>query len=147
MDFFTHEGVSLGEALEPILSSYLQRVLYYLRVVERITSRHPEVTTLIVPHSTRKVVPTSGPLAAMEIGALVDVCKKIGKEKNIEIQIVGIAPTIPDKHIHPKSYLRTLLLSCINESIRACVPQKPLRVFASEYWWHISPFIENMDKI
>ncbi|MEK7602520.1 MAG: hypothetical protein AAB472_03480 [Patescibacteria group bacterium] len=145
MSFFSYAGMHLGEVLEPMLSEYFQRILYYLRAVHAVLAVHADRTLLVTPHSCKEARSTSGPLAPFEIRIVANVISTIGKQRSLSVQLLGREPVTPTAHIYPRSLLRSYSLACINACTKFLTPQKPLRIYASEYWWHVAPFIQTMD--
>jgi hypothetical protein len=145
MAFFEYRNIRIAEALEPDFDSYLQLLLRRIHIVARVLLAHPFAKHIVVPCSKREVPPTSPPLTSFELNSLADVATFLGKPRNITVTVLGKCIS-PDaiRSFPPQSRLRFLALHMYNGFI-GLLPRRSLKLFASEYWSHIAPFIENMD--
>lgn len=137
MSFFQYRDISIGEALEPMLESYLSRLFYYVRLLERIKDTHPH-ESLYIPAISTNSPATAGPLAFFEQSALVDAARML----HLQVQTSSSPPT-PRKHLFPRAAWKSFFISLYN-SLVSIAPRRSLRIYASEYWSHIAGAISSM---
>ena len=147
MSFFQHKGLSIGEMIEGMLCNYLQTVQYYLFIYERIFSKHPDVTCVTIPYSVKEVYKTSGPLAPFQVQMVVAVGEFFAAQKGILCKPIGATHEAHIDVFPGVSFWRTLFLRIYNACIRLFAPRRTLRLFVSDYWKNIEPFIRNMDDV
>jgi glycosyltransferase involved in cell wall biosynthesis len=155
MDFFTYDAQKLGRAYEWVCRSYFWEVGYYADIVEYILKKHSDSARVWIPESFHIVTGASGVLAKYETRALIDIVTHIGKEKNIEVIIQPIsqsARTRGQARIWLSVFVRKTALffvTCLNlfNSLRIKVrsSEDSLRIFVSDYWRNVSPFISKLD--
>jgi len=145
MSFFTYKGLLLGEIVEVALCNYLEVVQYYLFIFERIFAVHPGVSRLVVPHSTKSASATSGPFAPALVQAVVAAAEFLATQKGIPFKTIGVSHTIYMEAFPPVRFWRTLFLRVYNFCISVLASRRPLRIFVSDHWSNIKPFIEKMD--
>lgn len=146
MDFFTHRGIRLAEASEPAIDGYLQFLFYYFLPLKKILHEAGETVSVVVPNKHVSVPQSSGSFTKYEITAITDLIYFLAKEKNITVIELGQAPMGAVLPFPPQPFLINALKT-YNFFMRAVGPRKPLRIFASENWYHIAPFIEKMDDV
>lgn len=146
MQFFEHKGIPLGEAFEPMIDIYLTRLAYWRSSLERVLDAAPEVTELVIPYSEASVMATAGSLASFETHAVVDAARSLAAERGLAFRSIGNAPHPPIRHLYPRSRLQEAAVALYNFFI-GLAPRRSLKVFASEYWRNIAPFIERMDDV
>lgn len=143
--FFTHKGIPLGEALEPMMESYIARFAYYRSLFERVLGAHSGAADLVVPYTMVVPAATAGPLARFEVQAAVDAARSLIPGRRLTLHTPGRPPPPLERHAHSRSRLKWFI-SAYNFIVRFA-PRKPVRIFASEYWRNIAPFMERMDDI
>ena len=143
MSFFEHAGIRLGQSVELVVDLYLEQVLFYLHIADRVLAAHPDTRQIIVPYSHVNTGSTSGPLAAFSLRAAVDAISYIASSRSIAVETSGMPPRIPE-HIPSSSRLRALFLKIYNVLIRIFAPRRKLKILVSDFWWHVEPFIRMM---
>lgn len=146
MQFFEHKCICIGEALEPMMSIYLGRLVYWRLALIQILDATPEVTELVIPWSDVGVSATGGPLSLFEVRATVDVARALAMERGLTFRTLGDAPQPVADHIYPRERMKETVVALYNRCI-SLAPKKPLKIFASEYWRNIAPFMEQMDDV
>lgn len=146
MQFFTHKDIPLGEAFEPMLEAYLQRLAYWRYALARILDAAPGISELVIPRSSTSVFATAGPLALFEVRSAMDAARSLAAERGLTFRALGDAPPPPSRSSCPRSYMREFTVALYNFFI-GFAPTRPLKIFASEYWRNIVPFIESMDDV
>ena len=140
MSFFSHTGIPIGEALEPMLAVYLSQVLYYARLYRALAQASPDV-------SVRFFAPivgagaSAGPLAYFEGWAAIDGARMA----QLNVSVEGYRP-VPRVHLSSRSFWRSLVVRLYNSVIRLA-PHRRMKLFASEYWSHIAPVMGKMDDV
>jgi hypothetical protein len=150
MHFFQHRNIPLGEAVEPAIDSYLQQLLYQIHTLQTVLSKHKDLTCIVVPHSTYPVPPTAGPFAAFEGSIVVDTIRFLGAQKQYGYKTECIGNALPVANVavfplQPRGLV--LLLRLYNAIISLLVPAQSLKLFASEYWTHISAVFDCVDDV
>lgn len=145
MRFFRHKNVSLGEALEPGFAIYLERLLYYQAIFERVLDANPGVH-LTVPYPSVQIPAVTGPLTHFEMRVAVDAARAASIKRNLPFNALGEAPQPPIQHIHPNSRWRGILVAFYNAVVEFA-PRRKIKVYATEYWRHIAPVIERIDDV
>lgn len=146
MQFFEHKCIRIGEALEPMVSIYLGRLAYWRYSFGRILDSVPEITEIVIPQNQTGVFSTSGPLALFEVRVAVDAARSIALERGLVFRVLGDAPQPPVQHLFPHSRLQNIAVAFYNACI-SLAPKRSLKIYASEYWRNVAPFIKNMDDV
>lgn len=137
MAFFEYEGIRIGEALEPMMEMYLSRLFYYVRIAAVLKEKYPEAH-IHIPTSFVGDASSAGPLISFEQWAVADAFRMAGLENTVQGERVA-----PPKHIFPRMVWKSLLVRAYN-MIVGFAPRRSLKIYASEYWSHIAPIIEQM---
>ena len=142
--FFRVSDISIGEALESSVDYYLQRLFYYLRAVDTVLAKHAEFEHLIVPYTTTPPILGGGPLVLHEQRALADAALFCARIHNRTIEFVGTAPTTATIETFPKASLPQRLFFTFYNTLVGITPRKKHKFFASEYWSHIKPAMDEL---
>ncbi len=146
MSFFVHQDIRLGEASEPAIEAYLQDLLYFFVPLQKILSSCDEVVSVVVPHRRVHVSASAGSFAQFESKGVVDAVRFLARHKGFNVEELGPAPTGKAMPFPAQPFTSTFLLFW-NFLARTFLPHKKLALFASENWYHIAPFLENMDDV
>ncbi len=145
MTFFRHGEVRIGEALEPPLRIYLQRVLRFAHHVEAVVEAHPHVAEIIIPEGGRRISYGAGPLAFFEARALTDAVRFVIARRGMHTRVIGQGASVPPSTVlHERITWRHRALRVLNALVRWSVPTRQIKIFASEYWSHIAPLLKHM---
>ncbi len=143
--FFSYRSVPLVNVFMPVLQVYLMSVLYFVDVITSITETYPHYRRLIVLPSVNILLETSGILAPLELTAAVDVARLVGKKYNIVIVVPELKNNVRQARIRMsvilfnlKRRLFGLFLFVLNVYVAVVVPQKRIRILASDLWKNIS---------
>jgi len=153
MDFFEYSGIKLGRIIDYSLSEYLLRVLYYLDIFAFILDRFGDGYIIYMPKSAKIISKTVGQLAVFEVAAPVKIMSFLAKNGNFKIKIIPCESKKIMKNklrVYVKSYLRSvflLLLKALNKMIYLFRSDTNMKIFVSDYWWHIDYFMTKMDNI
>lgn len=145
MTFFTHRGIRLAEAAEPAVGIYLERFLYHFIPLQKVFAEYTNITEVIVPHSSAVVQASSGPFTKFEITTVFDIVCALAKEHGYMLNKLGTPPSgevLP----FPPHMRSSIMFSIWNFCIRFLVPSRSIKIFASETWAHIAPFLSQMDN-
>ncbi len=145
MQFFEHKHIPLGEALESGCAIYLGRLLYYRAIFEQILNANPHAH-LIVPYPAARISAATGPLTHFEMRVVVDAAREMAMKRGLPFDTRGEAPLPPERHMHPGPRWHTAAVMLYNAVI-GLVPRRRIRIYASEYWHHIAPFMERMKDV
>ncbi len=148
MRFYAYQGINIGEVFEPMIDLYLEYLGRYTAIFKRI-AEIGEVKKLIIPHTTMRPTFKVAALVPFEFRAPVDAAILVGKQKGFEVQTIGtplnFVPISKKQRI--TRCFGILALAFYNACIRLCIRPRPLKLYASEYWFHIESFIEKMDDV
>lgn len=139
MKFFKYRDIPIGEALEPILmAEYLMKLFYYARIYTALKKMYPDAR-LSIPVIIKKDEPTAECLVSLERRAVVDAARMAG------FQIITLdKPVAPYKRAFFRTVLKSLFVRIYNALI-SFAPRRSIKIYASEYWSHIGPVMEQMD--
>ena len=146
MRFFEHKDIRIGEAFEPMVDIYLGRLAYWRYALERVLDASSGITELVIPHSEANISITAGALASFEMRVVVDAARSIAEERGLAFRALGEASQPPERLLDSRSLLQEAVVAFYNAVIRFA-PKRPLKIFASEYWRNVAPFIEHMDDV
>ncbi len=141
--FLTYKGISLGAVYEASLGHYFQQALAYVNAFERILARHPDAATLVVPHATAEVPATGGPLLRFEARVVVDAAAAVARRNGRRLETLGAPRAVPPALFPRRPLGRSLFLKMYN-ALMGLLPRKPVRLYVSDHWRNIRPFIERM---
>ena len=153
-DFFKHNEIKLGRIIGYSLGEYLLRILYYLDIFEIILQEFKGVDIIYMTEPTVKLSSTVGQLAKFEIFASVNTMAFLAQKNEIHFEIIICKPAIvmEKKLINDfvKSYSRNifiLLIKLLNSFISLFQTRSDMKIFVSDYWWHIDAFIMKMKSV
>lgn len=152
-NFFSHNDIPLGKIVGYSLGEYILRILYYLDIFEYILDQFKDVHTIYFPESTIKVSSTAGQLAKFEIRAGTDTMAFLSQKRGIAFRKISCL-----SYITTEKKLLNLMRSCVrdvfiwsikilNGIIYVFRTRGAMKIFVSDYWWHIDSFIEKMSGI
>ena len=140
MSFFKYKKVSLGETFEPMLDLHIQRVFYFCNTIGQILEEISGYDHVAIMHSSQKIRDTMSPIVPFSIRVPVDVTKYICTKKGIPFRAVGNEPRL----VESKQIKKQILVSRFYNFFISLLPRKRNKLFVSDYWGHISPFIDKM---
>lgn len=143
MKFFSIEKVSIGEALEPAIDSYLQLFLYVTHLLLELAKSHPDLNDLIVPASSNTTPSTGGPCTFYENHVYEIAAKQFEELKTVRVTLLNEKSDSQIAIFPSPSPFRKIALRLYN-SLWILVPRKKHRIYASEYWSHIAPVFSLM---
>ncbi|MBI3634349.1 MAG: CDP-glycerol glycerophosphotransferase family protein [Candidatus Yonathbacteria bacterium] len=152
-NFFEHEGIRLGRIIGYSLSEYLLRILYYLDIFEFIFNQFKNITLIHFPESVIKLSSTVGQLAPFEIRAGIDTMVFLSQKYGVPLNIILCPPNIIARrkfHKLTRSFTRNVFIWSIeflNKVISLFRSRGAMKIFVSDYWWHIDSFITKMNGV
>ncbi len=142
--FFKYHDFALGEFYEVAFQFYLERILYYVDIFSQISFGDVKEIWVV---ETQLVTPSSaGPFAILESSVVIDVLKMLCEQKSIYVKVIG-ARQSHRAMVLPKQWFVKYILKILNIFVGLVSSKKPLKIFISDYWWHVEPFIEKMDNV
>ncbi|MFZ3043651.1 MAG: CDP-glycerol glycerophosphotransferase family protein [Minisyncoccia bacterium] len=137
MTFFEYRGIRLGESPEPAFEAYVSRLLYYVRVYAALKKAYPHAR-FYIPVSVTGEMPTVAWPTSFELWAVVDAARMARLKGNFsrrpEASRVRLFSRMTGKLFLVRAY--NLLISLL--------PRRGFKIYASEYWSHIAPVMEQM---
>lgn len=152
-DFFKHHGIPIGGIVGYSLGEYLLRVLYHLDIFGFILDHIENVETIYMPESTVKLPPTAGQLAMFEIRTGIDTVTCLAQKRGIVLRIIPCPPNIVvGNGLRSFIWSRARnvfiwLIKILNGIISIFRKRTAMKIFVSDYWWHIDSFITKMNGI
>lgn len=153
MKIFEYESIHLGEILEPSLFFYLGGLVYWFFHFQKIFESNFKIKEIWICKSKAFIPPTSVPLAVFENALPVEIMVYLGRMRNVPVYTIEISSkaAIKNKWLNLKrkikKFLTELFFYFVNFIVTCVVRPKKIKIFASEYWWHIKPFMEKMKDV
>lgn len=147
LSFFEYKGIRLGEALEPGVDNYLQRVFYYLNHIEKVLRANAPIKEIVICHAGESVSRTAGAFALFEVRAPVDVVKFLAPQFDAIVRVLKTPPTLKGSLLESQKSWYSGFLKALNWIVVHSTHSRSIKIFASEYWRHIAPFITRMDDV
>lgn len=148
LSFYTSRGVALGETHIAIFQYYLDKLFHCFYIAEKILDTHPEIQTILVPRSTEAISPTFGPLVYYHVNAMATAWSALAAHRGLTMHEVGRRQRVLTELTLQQRLRRkmlTIVMRSYNFCAELCIPPKKLKIFVSDYWRHIKPFVEKMD--
>lgn len=140
MKFFEYQSIRIGEVVEPIMmAEYLAQLFYYVRIYRALKKGYSGAR-FYIPVITMEDLQTDDCLVHFEWRAVVDAARMAG----FEVTVLGKSIT-RQRRPRIKVSWKSLLVRMYN-FIMSFAPRRKLKIYASEYWSHIAPIIEQMDE-
>lgn len=151
--FFQHDGILLGEQHEGVILYYLEALVYYLAVLEQVFAHFSNATRVFIPQTFHHISGTADPVAFFRERLPEDVTKLLAKRRGIACESI-LTPT----YYHAKNIwhkVKTYALQFIfrglvrisNTLVTLFQKPRPIRIFASDPWSRLEPFIKNMPDV
>jgi len=147
-----YRGVSLMEPLRFSIHQYLQNLLYYVDVIERLMENIPNVECLVIPTSAASVLKVYSSLTIEESRIVCEAARLIAEGRGIRYESHETFSTaIRSKNRWQKwtfTFKRALFgasLSVLN-ALMALRPRRTIRVLASDYWRNIAPIMRELPE-
>lgn len=153
LNFFEHNGIHLGKIIGYSLGEYLLRVLYHLDIFEFILGQFKDIRTVYMPESVMKLPSTVGQLATFEVRAGIDVMSFLAQKRGVSLHIIPCTPDVMFRgglRSFKQSFTRGVFIRLIrvfNGIISIFRKRTAMKIFVSDYWWHIDSFITKMNGV
>lgn len=152
-NFFEHDGIHLGRIIEYSFGEYLLRILYHLDTFEFILGQFKNARTIYMPESLVKLPSTVGQLATFEVRAGIDTMTFLARKRGISLHIISCAPNVMVRgglRSFMQLFTRSVfirLIKVFNGIILIFRKRTAMKIFVSDYWWHIDSFITKMNGV
>lgn len=151
--FFKHDRILLGEQHEGMMLYYLETLVYYVAVLEQVFSHFPGAVRVSVPQSFHYISNTTDPVAFFKERLPVDVTQLLAKRRGIACESI-LTPT----YYHAKNVWHNIKTQALQSMLRILVrvsntlvtlfqKPRPIRIFVSDPWSRLEPFIKDMDDV
>lgn len=153
LNFFEHNGVQLGRIIGYSFAEYLLRVLYHLDIFEFVLNQFKDIGAIYIPESLMKLPSTVGQLAIFEVRAGIDTMSFLAQKRGIPLHIISCTPSVVMKgglRRFTQSFTRGVfirLIKVFNGAISIFRKRTAMKIFVSDYWWHIDSFIKKMNGV
>ena len=151
--FLEHDGIKLGEQYEVGVLYYIQTVYYWAAMLTRVLATHPQATYLSIFDTFSKVSPTADPTARFKERAAVDVLRLLAQKRGIPFEIipaparVAAGGRLQAWRTWAGQRLARVASATWNVLINFTSRSRPIRLFATDPWYRIKPFIKNMEDV
>lgn len=140
MKFFEYSGIRIGEVIEPIMmSEYLTKLFYYVRIYTALKKEYPGAR-LSIPAFIVEDTPADGCLVSFERRVVIDAARMVG----LESTVLGRPIESSKKQLSFRTTVKSLLVRTYRLFI-SFLPRHSFKIYASEYWSHIGPVMEQMN--
>lgn len=153
LNFFKHKDIHIGEIIEYSLGEYLLLVLYYIDVFSFIFDKSLNVDTIYISEPTTNLSSTVGQLARFEILAPLEIVKLLSHNRGLNVCAIPHSANIVSKrkfNMAVRVLIRRVFiigLKALNSVIAPFRHKNAMKIFVSDYWWHIDPFITTMSDV
>ena len=150
MDFFVNKNIRLGEIIEILFQFYLDQLIYGFYICDKIIKSSPRISSMLVPYSTVAIWSTSSPLVPSDLNVMPTAFKYYAEVKGIAFVNLGNKEVLRLKislFKQLKDKILKAMLYAHNIVVEFLVSPKPIKIFVSDYWRHIQPFITKMDDV
>jgi len=149
--FLSYRGISLSRLLTPSLQYYLSHFLYYLDIVASALEEPYDRVVLYASDVQEILAP--GVLDNFHTQSLPDAVRLVCKKRGIRVDTFSA--------FHYRSHYRDFLnkqifnlkralfgyaLWALNTYVRIVIPEKKIRILASEYWKNIESFMPKLPE-
>jgi len=150
--FFSHRGINLARLSTPTLQYYLTRLLYNFDIAAGALEAGYSRAVLFEPSGEDE--PLAGAVLELyNLRAFFDAVAAVCAQRGITLDAVR-APrqkSLRQERFARQRFIaqRALFGSCIralNVFVRAAVPEKKIRILASEYWKNLSPLMRELPE-
>jgi len=153
LNFFQHKGIPIGSVVEYSLGEYLLRILYYFDIFSYILDSAKNIDTVYVPESTVILSPTVGQLAKFEISAPRETVTFLARARGFDVQVFARPVSVASKkkfHRMARSWAKIgtrATFKLLNSVIAIFRKKSAMKIFVSDYWWHVNSFIPTMHNV
>ncbi|MBC7836237.1 CDP-glycerol glycerophosphotransferase family protein [Acetobacteraceae bacterium] len=152
--FLSYRDVNLVDVFVPVFQLYVIYMLYALDVMTTLAQKYPEYKNLVVLPPSQFVFETGGILAELENTGMTDAARLVGEKVGFTIiapkaerRSASLLKRIDTAWFYFQRRLFGWFLFVLNTLIALFVPQKKIRVLASEYWKNISSLIGTLPEV
>ncbi len=152
-NFFEHNGIHLGKIIGYSFGEYLLRILYHLDIFEFILGQFKNAETVYMPESLMKLPSTVGQLATFEVRAGLDTMAFLARKRGVSLHIISCTPNVVIRgglRRSTQSFTRGVfirLIKALNGITLLFRKRTAMKIFVSDYWWHIDSFITKMNGV
>lgn len=152
-DFFQHEGIVLGQQHEVVVTYYLETLVYYLAMLEQVFAHFPSAVRVFIPRTFHYISDTADPVAFFKERLPEDVTKLLAKGRGIACEVIPTPTYYHAKNIWYKiktyalQFMLRVLVRISNALVTLFQKPRPIRMFASDPWYRLEPFVKNMDDV
>lgn len=153
LGFFAHDEILLGEQYEVATLYYIQACVYWVSLIRQTLEHFPSHTTITIPATALLVPPTADPTAKHKENLPVDCARLVAAALQKEVEVIES----PRDQVL-KSRARTIKRSVVAAAVHAvfavlntCMSvfagKRRVRMFATDPWSRIEPFVKDMDDV
>ena len=151
MSFLMHDGVNVGEQYEVAVLYYIQTLHYFVSVLSQALAFFPGASGVVIPETHIRVPDTADPTAKHKENLPVDVMRFLCERAGLPLDVVPAPRTL---HAHSTTVWRAALrfatriaVPLANALVTYSTPARPVRLFSSDPWYRIAPFVESMQDV
>lgn len=153
VSFLNYSSILLGEQYEVATLYYLQACVYYLSLMQGALAHFSNLKKVVIPATYLQVPPTADPTARHKENLPVDtlrlVAAHMGRECEVleapftevaKSRIAAVRRSISATVVH-------MVFAVLNSVMAQRAGTKPVRLFATDPWARIEPFVKDMGDI
>lgn len=151
MSFLVHDGINAGEQYEVVVLYYIQTLHYYVSVLSQALKALGNIQEVVVPETHIRVPDTADPTAKHKENLPVDAARLVCAHLRLSLVVVPAPASFSAKgRALWRSLAQELVrvaVSVINAGITYTTRPRPVKLFSSDPWYRIKPFVESMKDV
>lgn len=149
--FLSHDGILLGEQYEVAVLYYLQTLVYYVSVLSQALAHFSSVRQVVVSQTHVRVPKTADPTAQHKENLPVDVLRLLCERNGIALTVIPAPETLQGQRRALwraiEQFFVRVAVRLSNALITRMSAQRPIRLFSSDPWYRIAPFVQSMPDL
>jgi len=153
LGFFAYDEILLGEQYEVATLYYIQACVYWTSVVRQTLEHFQDHTSVTIPATALVVPDTADPTAKHKENLPVDCTRLVADTRGIAVEVIE-APQSQVLKSRARSMKRAVVAHIVHMVffvLNACMSvlsgTRRVRMFATDPWSRIEPFVSGMDDI
>lgn len=153
LGFLAYDEILLGEQYEVATLYYIQACVYWTSVIRQTFEHFPDHTTVAIPATGLLVPDTADPTAKHKENLPVDCTRHLADTRGIAVEVIE-TPQSQVLRGRARSMKRSIVarvvhavFSVLNMCMSVRAGKSPVRMFATDPWSRIEPFVSGMRDI
>ena len=149
--FLSHDDILLGEQYEVVALYYIQTLVYYVSVLSQALAHFPGARRVVVPQTHVQVSKTADPTAQHKENLPVDVLRLLCAQKGMPLEVAPAPATLKGRGRALRRAISAAVARLVvrlgNMIVTHTTAQRPIRLFSSDPWYRIAPFVRSMPDV